>query len=130
MVKQSPASGTALPALPQHGDEDGGSDPSHDRSGGAQVEAYHIGTPRVASGSPGGQERGAEKPGAAEGKATIDKLLCMLTGGRSDDIIPLDEIREALESLRPAANLMPAFTAAADRRGTDSAAGRASGSRS
>ena len=61
----------------------------------------------------------------------LEKMLCKLSEGRSDkDRVPLDELLEAVESLRPAANLMPAFTAAADRRGTDSAAGRASGSRS
>ena len=40
----------------------------------------------------------AEKPAAAVGMATIDKLLGRLAGGRSDDIIPVDEIQEELES--------------------------------
>ena len=71
--------------------------------------------------------------------STRDKLEWMyrkLTGGgRSDnDRVTLSELQEAIEHAQlpqlTAANLMPAFTAAADRRGTDSAAGRGYGSRS
>ena len=93
MDEQSPASGTALPDLPQHGDEDGGIDPSHRRSGGAQVEAYYIGSPRPVSDScDGGAREGAA---GAKGPGQVPKLPPRLGGDQPGyRRPPADEVKE------------------------------------
>ena len=74
-------------------------------------------------------------PSMLSTKDKLERMYRKLTGGgRSDnDRVTLSELQEAIEHGQlpqlTAANLMPAFTAAADQRGTHSAAGHEYGSR-
>ena len=75
-------------------------------------------------------------PSMLSTKDKLERMYRKLTGGGrgSNDLVTLSELKEAIEHAQlpqlTAANLMAAFSAAADQRGTDSAAGHEYGSRS